>query len=120
MRDARDRMGKGAGQAIADCHECTDACLHCIQHCLRSGGMHAEARHIRVLCDCSEACRFAGSFMARESDHAVRACSICAEVCDACAASCERIPGDQEMEACAKTCRRCAQSCRDMAGMPRS
>jgi len=116
MRDARDRMGRGSHQTIHDCHEATDACRHCVQHCLRQGGLHAEARHIRTLCDCAEACAFAASFLARESDHAVRACSICAEACDACALSCERVPDDEEMRACAQTCRRCAGSCREMAG----
>jgi hypothetical protein len=120
MRDIRDRMGKGTSHAISDCHECSDQCLHLTQHCLRLGGIHSEARHIRVLSDCAEICRVAASFMARESDHAVRVCSVCAEVCDACAASCERVPDDEDMEACARTCRRCAQSCRDMAGVPKA
>ncbi|MEX2217946.1 MAG: four-helix bundle copper-binding protein [Phycisphaerales bacterium] len=117
MRDARDRMGKGMGQTILDCHECSDACRRCLQHCLRTGGMHAEARHIRALCDCAEACQFAASFLGRESEHSVRASAICAEACDACALSCERVPDDEEMRHCAATCRRCAHSCRDMAGM---
>jgi hypothetical protein len=117
MRDARDRIGKGSRLTLHECHECSDACRHCIQHCLRLSGLHADARRIRTLTDCAEACEFAASFLARESDHAVRACAICAEVCDACALSCERVPDDEEMRSCAQCCRRCAQACRDMAGV---
>lgn len=115
MRDTRDRMGRGMQQCIQDCRDCQDACAQTIQHCLRKGGMHAEARHIRLLADCAEICQTAGNFMARESDQHPRVCGICAQICELCAASCEGFSGDEEMRACAQACRRCAESCKEMA-----
>jgi hypothetical protein len=116
MRDARDRMGKHAATAAQELRECQDHCLACIQHCLRSGGMHAEARHIRTLFDCSALCDAAAGFLARQSDFHPRVCAVCAEQCDLCAASCERIKDDEEMRACALVCRRCAETCRALSG----
>lgn len=114
MRDARDRLGKGMDRCVLDCRECQDACTRTVQHCLRTGGLHAEARHIRLLSDCAELCQTAGNFVSRTSDHHAAVCALCAAVCEACAASCERI-GDEAMRACAAACRRCAQSCREVA-----
>jgi hypothetical protein len=79
------------------------------------GGLHAEPRHIRTLHDCAEICQTAAAFMARSSDHHHAVCGLCATLCEACAANCERIGQDEEMNACARLCRRCAQSCREMA-----
>jgi hypothetical protein len=115
MRDARDRMGKQVTSATGELRDCQDQCIACIQHCLRTGGMHAEARHIRTLFDCASLCEAAAGFLARQSDFHPRVCGICAEMCDLCAASCERIKDDEEMRACAKVCRRCAETCRAMA-----
>jgi hypothetical protein len=49
------------------------------------------------------------------SPHHVRTCEVCAEVCTACAKSCEAFSGDDIMLRCAAECRRCAESCREMA-----
>ncbi len=45
--------------------------------------------------------------------------AACAEICEACAESCDRI-GGKEMESCAEACRRCAQSCREMSKMKKA
>jgi len=116
MQDSRDRMGRGMTRCIHDCHDCQDACTATAQHCLRKGGMHAEARHLRLLADCAEICQTAANFMARASDHHHAICSICSIICEACAESCERIGGDEEMKSCAAMCRRCAESCKETAG----
>lgn len=115
MRDARDRMGRGMQQCIQDCRDCQDMCAGAVQHCLRIGGMHAEAGNIRALADCAEACQTAGNFMSRESGMSARACALAAEACGACGAGCEKFAGDEEMRATAQACRRCEQSCRELA-----
>jgi len=78
--------------------------------------MHAEVRHIRLMLDCAEMCGAAAGFMARGSDLHVKTCAVCSDVCGLCAASCEKIGGDEEMKSCAQACRRCESSCREMAG----
>jgi hypothetical protein len=112
MRDARDRMGKHITRAVQDIRDCQDSCLLTIQHCLRKGGMHAEARHIRLLLDTAELAGVTASFMIRASDLHPRLCGVCAEACEACAANCESMADDDEMLRCAGVCRRAAESCR--------
>jgi hypothetical protein len=65
--------------------------------------------------DCIDFCATCASFMLRDSPAHHRVCEICAEVCDACAVSCERFPDDKVVNECAKECRGCAESCRKMA-----
>ncbi len=96
------------------CQECHDTCLQTIRHCLTMGGDHAAPEHISLMLDCVSICHTSADFMLRQSAYHVLTCGVCAEVCDACAADCERFD-DDFMRACAETCRRCAASCREMS-----
>lgn len=103
-------------QCIENCLDCHAICLETITHCLRMGGKHAEASHIRLMMDCVQICQTSADFMLRGSDLHGRTCGVCAEVCARCAEDCERLAGDDElMRRCAEMCRRCAESCRKMA-----
>ncbi len=104
-------------QCIDECLACHRVCLETVQHCLRMGGKHAEASHIRLLQDCAQICGTSADFMLRGSDLHARTCGVCAEVCERCAESCAQLGGDTQMKACEDACRRCAASCREMAGM---
>jgi len=99
---------------IEACESCHGVCLETIEHCLHMGGEHAKPAHIRLLLDCAEICQTSANFMLRNSDLHGLTCSACAEICERCAADCERF-GDAVMQQCADTCRTCAQSCREMA-----
>lgn len=105
----------GMQQCIEICQSCHSTCLHCIQHCLKKGGKHAAADHIRLMADCVQICQVSADFMLRGSPLHMRTCGVCAIVCDECAKDCERIADDDMMKKCADTCRRCAESCRKMA-----
>jgi hypothetical protein len=99
------------------CHECQDACLRTIIHCLDLGGPHAAREHQTLLTDCAAICGLAHGFMHRQSPHATHVCRECAEICRQCADDCERVGnGDATMRKCAETCRRCAEACENMAG----
>ncbi|HSH79114.1 MAG TPA: four-helix bundle copper-binding protein [Herpetosiphonaceae bacterium] len=104
-------------QCIQNCTDCHRICLETVAYCLRMGGKHAEAAHIRLLLDCAEICQTSANFMIRGSDFHGRTCGVCAEVCEACAQDCEQMGDDAQMRACAEMCRRCAESCRHMATM---
>ena len=101
---------------IEVCLDCHKACLQTIPYCLQRGGMHAEPNHIRLMADCAEMCQTSANFMLRGSDLHHHTCGACAEVCERCAADCDRMSDDLRMAACAEECRRCAESCRAMAG----
>lgn len=100
---------------IRECEQCHSECLETVQHCLRKGGRHAEAEHVRLLLDCAEICQTSANFMTRGSDLHVETCRACAAVCEACAESCERMADDPQMKRCAEACRSCAKSCQQMA-----
>ncbi len=99
------------------CHECQDACLTLIPHCLGRGGEHASQAHIGALLDCIAICGASHNLLHRGSGMHCETCRACAAICDVCADDCERLDAsDPEMRKCAETCRRCAATCREMCG----
>lgn len=102
-------------QCAEECLDCYQKCVATVEHCLRKGGKHVEASHIRLLTDCLEICRTSADFLLRGSPFHQATCLACAEVCRACAADCRRFGEDKEMLACADACDRCAKSCEKMA-----
>ena len=103
-------------ECIQACGDCANECKEVLfQHCLNMGGAHIEQSHVNLMVDCIQICRMSADFMLRGSDMHMLSCALCAEMCDACATSCEDI-GDEEMQECADLCRKCADSCREMSG----
>lgn len=100
---------------IDACHECAQECEHCADACLREPNVADMANCIRLDHDCSLACTMAIMFMSRGSQFAEEICRVCADVCDACAAECEKHEHDH-CQRCAQACHRCAEECRQMAG----
>ena len=99
------------------CWECRATCQSTLYgHCLQMGGAHAAPDHVRLMTDCIEMCQTCADFMSRQSVMHTATCLACADVCDACAISCEQV-GDEMMLACADLCQRCGQACRDMSHM---
>ncbi len=103
------------GRCIDACQECHAVCVETILHCLKMGGRHAEATHLRLMRDCADLCAQSVELMLRGSEFMGRFCALCADVCDRCAESCEGFRDDETMDHCAKTCRDCARACREMS-----
>jgi hypothetical protein len=118
---ARTRGGQtnAMESCIVACLECHRACLEAVETCLRMGGKHTSAEHVRTLLDCAQSCFTSADFMMRGSEFHPSVCGLCAEICRQCARSCEEVGGD-EMKRCAETCRRCADECAAMAQESRS
>ncbi len=90
MFGSKHSMSSEMQQCMEDCHQCHMTCLQmAATHCLELGGKHVEPHHMRLMLDCAEICR-------------------------ACAASCEEV-GD--MQECVDACLRCAESCERMAAV---
>lgn len=98
-------------ECVSCAHTCSETLFH---HCLEVGGKHADASHVRLMIDCVEICNLAANFMIRGSKLHRSTCEVCAEICSACAKSCESVG---EMDACVDHCKRCAESCSAMAEM---
>ena len=100
---------------LDDCQKCHITCLSMATgFCLTKGGPHAAPAHIRIMLDCAQICATTADFMARGSTQHAAMCRLCADICDACARSCDGMAG---MEACIAACSACAKSCRAMAMM---
>jgi hypothetical protein len=102
-------------RAVTDALDCSRICEETLSYCLRQGGRHVEAEHIKLMVDCAEICRTAAAFMERGSRYDAEISRICAQVCQACATDCAQFSGDEQMMRCAEVCRRCAESCTQMA-----
>ncbi|MEW6117407.1 MAG: four-helix bundle copper-binding protein [Nitrospirota bacterium] len=112
-----NRMDVEMQQCIADCNACHTICTEAVHHCLSTGGRHAEHAHIVLLLDCADMCGLSADSMLRGSEFNTGFCTICAEVCNRCAASCLQFVDDEQMRACGEMCHRCAESCRQMVKM---
>lgn len=100
---------------IEACVRCAQECEHCATACLHEQDVKAMAYCIQLDRDCAEICWTAAAYMSRGSDFAAEICRICADVCDACGAECERHDMDH-CRVCAEACRQCAEECRRMVG----
>ena len=124
-RHRHDTAGAGGGEHEHEhdsMQECIESCLNChavctmtAQHCLVTGGEHADVNIVGVLLDCAEICQTSANFMVRGSPFHTTTCGACAEVCRACAEACRAFGGDEHMEHCADVCEACAQSCGAMS-----
>lgn len=112
MSDVHKHQTPEMHECIHNCGDSHDACIHAVHDCLKKGGKHADAMHIGLLLDCATICHAAEDLMLRHSPLHTATCRACAEICGACAKSCEEM-GDAD---CAAICRRCAESCGKMAG----
>ena len=72
------------------------------------------AKCIALDMDCADICAPTAAAMARDSEHVAHLCRVCAEICEACGAECEKHEADH-CQKCAEACKRCAQECRKMA-----
>jgi hypothetical protein len=103
-------------KAIDDTSNCYKICEATLHHCIEKGGKHVVPEHLNLLVDCTDICQTDIGFMARRSDFYPETCRICADICQKCAESCDRLtPEDPFMRDCAEACRKCAWSCRMIA-----
>jgi hypothetical protein len=99
-------------QACADCHQ---YCIETTVYCRQRGAAYADAAHLRLLLDCAELCHTTADFMLRGSELSIEICTLCSDVTERCAFSCERFDDDRQLRACAEACRRTVLLCRELA-----
>ena len=96
------------------CYGCAQACDACTAACLNEKDVKKLTMCIELNQDCAEACVWTARYMARNSVLSEAACSMCAEICDACADECEKHKTMEHCVKCAKACRETAKECRKM------
>lgn len=102
-------------QCIQNCKDCHEICLETSEYCLNKGGEYAGRDHMRLLADCAQICQTHADFMSRGSLFHEVLGAVCAEVCAECAAGCESLGDDAQIQKCAEACRRCQESCEAMS-----
>lgn len=98
-------------ELINTLNECAAECNHCTTACLEEQDVKMLARCIKLNIDCVEICKLTASYIARGSEHAEHVMKECAEICEACAAECEKHKHMEHCKQCAEACRRCAEAC---------
>ena len=78
-----------------------------------------DSDHVKIMTDCIEICQLTADALVRGSLMHKVLCMVCADICDACAVSCEEI-GDPAMMKCAETCYVCADNCRESSKQARA
>ncbi len=99
---------------IEACFDCAESCEACATACLREADVKRLSRCIQLLRDCADICVLSGQYMSRDSEYAKNMCRVCADVCDACGAECEKHKSMEHCRICAESCRTCADECRKM------
>lgn len=93
---------------------CIAACNFCAASCLKEEHVHMLTQCISYDIDCAEVCRTTAILLARDSKHGKHLLKECIELCEACAAECEKHDHDH-CQASAKACRECAEACKAAA-----
>lgn len=99
--------------ALTQLSQCLRFCEQCAAECIEKSD--ASFAHCIKLClACAESCHLSLKLMSYNLNHSKEACRLCAQLCDDCAAECEKGQGDL-MGHCAEACRKCAEVCRQIA-----
>ncbi len=111
------RRSKSAEACAKKCLECYAVCTNALEYCITKGGKYIEADLLRLLRVTAELCQTNAFLLLSHSKYHNRTCAVCAELCDACAASCEPFQQDELLADCAQTCRDCSTSCLSMSAV---
>jgi hypothetical protein len=92
-------------------NDCVIECNHCAAACLEEKDVKMLAKCIKLDIDCAAICQLMASLVARGSEHGNHLLKECAEVCEACAAECEKHTHMEHCRRCAEACHHCAELC---------
>lgn len=95
------------------CLDCVRLCELCANECIDAGRKDL-AMCIKLCGACADSCVLCIKCMSSDLSQYKQACTLAADLCEACAAECEKGQGDL-MRQCAEACRKCAQACRQAA-----
>jgi hypothetical protein len=105
-------MSHQQNKALLDAlNNCIAECNHCTTACLDEADVKMLTECIKLDIDCAAICTLTASLIARGSEHGKHLLKECAEVCNACAAACEKHAHMEHCKACAAACRKCAAAC---------
>ncbi|MBA3512084.1 four-helix bundle copper-binding protein [Sphingomonas sp.] len=114
--DVQGHVNQPLGDAVHHAMYCAKMCLSCADAC--SAEDMDMVQCIRTCLDCAAVCDTTATLGLRRagSNEAVlkEMLELCARVCDACAAECDR-HDHEHCRLCAQICRECGDDCRKAA-----
>ena len=115
--NSREHHNQPLADAVHHLMYCAKMCLSCADACMAEHG-HDMTQCIRLCMDCSDICEATARLGLRRTgdDQPMlrELLDVCARMCDACAAECERHE-HEHCRLCAQICRECAADCRNAA-----
>src|SRR5205823_13643510 len=93
-------------RAIEACLQCLHWCSACVDEALNDPSRMAGS--ISLCHECAPVCSVWASLLSSNSQFAHELCSVCADICEACAAESGQHKHVETMRRCAETCARCA------------
>lgn len=107
-------------QAIAEISDCAVTCEACSDACLGEENLKRLSKCIRLLMDCSGACRNTAATLARpgnaDRQFLEAQLAACIAICDSCGAECRmHAKWHEHCKACAEACDGCADMCRRLS-----
>jgi hypothetical protein len=100
---------------IDACMQCAESCEYCATCDLREQDVKNMVSCVQINRACASVCWTSAQLMSIDSEFSKQFCSLCADICDACAKECERYTDMDHCQKCAEVCRRCSQECRNMS-----
>lgn len=98
-------------RCLQACYDCIEACNDCLAQCLQADDRTSLEVYSRLNRECANICMYTVDALTKKSSFDHQIFSLCAEICERCAAKFEQ---NQYMSCkrCAKVCLRCAEACR--------
>ena len=91
---------------------CAASCENCVSVCINDG---KPLSCCPVCLDCADVCMMMFRLEAHNSTFLKSMYTLCADICEACAAECEKHADyHPHCKACMYACRDCAEKCRSM------
>jgi hypothetical protein len=91
-------------------YECASACNDCYNACLNEEDNEHLHRCMMLDKECYEICRLTGSLIENDSVSTDKFIRLCGEICESCAAECDR-HSFEHCKRCAAECRKCLAMC---------
>lgn len=77
-------------RCIAECLACTRLASECAHSCITGGQAESMSRCISLCVDCATVTSACATLAARDSEYTGQICGVCADLCNAYAAECEK------------------------------
>ena len=102
----------GKQEMIDKLYFCAAQCTHCYDACQLEKEKDMLLQCMMNDQDCADICRLTGQLLERKSENVDLFLKICVEMCERCAAECDKHAHMAHCEECADACRKCAGMCR--------